>query len=99
MKRTTDFQPERLVKSYKRRRHLHRAVALLSVLVLLFTINSLKMNADTLQRKAMCGLEEHAHAMECYPLICGQAESEPVTELRRFYVGHLAPHTHTDIKL
>ena len=96
MKQTTNFQPDKLIKSYKRRRHLRRAVAVLSAVVLLFTINSLKMDADTLQRTAMCGLEEHAHTTTCYPLTCGLAESEPVTELRRYYVGNLTPHFHTD---
>ena len=55
-----------------------RAIALLSVLVLLTTGITLKKNADTLERLAACGIAEHLHGAECYDaggaLICGLTE-------------------------
>ena len=46
----------------------------------------------------ICGREAHEHSEACYAdvLICGQEERAPVTEEVRTYVGHLAPHKHTD---
>ena len=68
---------EMLRKIY-RKRTIRRIVALLSVVILLSTANTLKMSADTLERIAACGMAEHTHAEECYDgagaLICGLGE-------------------------
>ena len=68
------------VRGYMKRGKLRRIIAILSAFVLLFTLNSLKFRADTLQRIAMCGLEEHTHTEACYneagELVCGRTEHE-----------------------
>lgn len=72
-----------MVKYTKSKRILRRAIALMSAVVLLVTVNSLKLNAVTLERVPMCGYaEEHVHDAGCYvdgALACGLEE-----------------HTHTD---
>ena len=70
---------EMLVKRGNRRRLLKRAVALMSAVVMLFTVNTLKRTATTLERIPMCGFEyEHTHVPECFDelgnLICGLHE-------------------------
>ena len=78
-----DNKIRELSNSYKRKKLLKKAVALLSVVVLLFTINSLKLMADTLSRVPACHLKEHVHSSKCFDadgnLVCGKTE-----------------HTHTD---
>ena len=66
---------EGAVKRQNRRRLLKRGVALMSAVVMLFTINTLKRPASTLERIPMCGFEyEHIHGPECFDadgmLIC-----------------------------
>jgi hypothetical protein len=55
---------------------LKRVIAMLCVFVMLFTVNSLKMVAQTLSRVPMCGLKSHQHKAKCYDdsgaLICGK---------------------------
>ena len=44
---------------------------------MLFTMNTLKRNADTLERIAMCGYAEHVHSASCFSgdvLVCGMEE-------------------------
>ena len=69
-----------LNKRYARKKMLKRIVALLCVFVMLFTVNSLKMVAQTLTRKPMCGLKEHQHKAKCYDasgnLVCGKVEHQ-----------------------
>ena len=69
-----------LNKRYARKKLLKRIVALLCVFVMLFTVNSLKMVAQTLTRKPMCGLKEHQHKAKCYDasgnLVCGKVEHQ-----------------------
>lgn len=63
------------LRAMKRQRIWRRALALLSAIVLLFTVNELKYAADTLERIPSCGMEEHSHDEACYDdigaLICG----------------------------
>ena len=65
-------------RKFRQKRALRRFISLFSVFVLLLTINTLKMNADTLERIPSCGIAEHAHGAECFDeagnLICGLAE-------------------------
>ena len=67
-----------VVNKARQRRYIKRGLALLCVFVLLFTMNTLKRNANTLERVPMCGYaEEHVHMPECYDgdaLVCGRAE-------------------------
>ena len=69
---------ERAVRKAGRKRMRKRCVALLSAFILLFTMNLVKLPADTLERIATCGLAEHAHTDACYDdagdLTCGLAE-------------------------
>ncbi|MBQ3454001.1 MAG: hypothetical protein IJG25_03965, partial [Thermoguttaceae bacterium] len=69
-----------LNKRYARKKMLKRIVALLCVFVMLFTVNSLKMVAQTLTRTPMCGLKEHQHKAKCYDasgnLVCGKVEHQ-----------------------
>ena len=69
-----------LNKRYARKKLLKRIVALLCVFVMLFTVNSLKMVAQTLTRTPMCGLKEHQHKAKCYDasgnLVCGKVEHQ-----------------------
>ncbi len=96
MKRQSDFQAENFIRERKRHTRLRRTIALLCAIVMLLTMNSLKMNADTLEHIPGCGLEEHRHTLECYPLICPLAEAEPQYEVHRAFTGDLRPHVHTE---
>ncbi len=66
--------------SQRRKRHTarRRTIALLCVIVLLCTMNTLKRSANTLERIPMCGYAvEHVHSSDCYAgdvLVCGLAE-------------------------
>ncbi len=68
------------VHGYMKKGKLRRIIAILSAFVLLFTLNTLKFKADTLQHLPMCGLTEHVHSEACYneagELVCGLAEHE-----------------------
>ena len=61
-----DKQIRELSKKNERKRMLKRAISLLCVIVLLFTMNTLKRNANTLERIPMCGMGEHVHNSACY---------------------------------
>ena len=67
-----------VINNAKRRRFIKRGLALLCALVLVFTMNTLKRDANTLERIPMCGYaEEHVHTPDCYDgdaLVCGLAE-------------------------
>lgn len=69
---------ENFVSKRINQRRVRRWVALLSALVLFLTVNTLKLEADTLERIATCGIEQHVHDESCYDasgaLICGLAE-------------------------
>ena len=69
---------ENFVSRRINQRRVRRWVALLSALVLFLTVNTLKLEADTLERVATCGIEQHVHDESCYDasgaLICGLAE-------------------------
>ena len=60
-----------------------RIISLLSVVVLLLTLNQTKLIADTLQRIPMCGIAEHTHEEAC------------VNEAGEYICG-LEEHVHTD---
>ncbi|MBR2700011.1 MAG: hypothetical protein IKE76_15625 [Clostridia bacterium] len=66
------------VLAYAKRVKLKKVIAILCVVVMLFTINSLKFKGVTLEHTATCGLEEHVHGEGCYDeegnLICGLEE-------------------------
>ena len=53
-------------RKFRQKRALRRFISLFSVFVLLLTINTLKMNADTLERIPSCGIAEHEHGAECF---------------------------------
>ncbi len=69
---------ENFVSRRINQRRVRRWVALLSALVLFLTVNTLKLEADTLERIATCGIEQHVHDESCYDasgaLTCGLAE-------------------------
>ena len=65
-------------KNTPRRKLLKRGVAFLCALVLLLTMNTLKRDADTLERIPTCDIEAHVHDAACYDetgaLTCGLEE-------------------------
>ena len=67
---------EYLARKMRRRRVMRRVLAVLCVIVLVFTSYSMKMTATTLERVPTCGLPDHEHTHEqgCYDeadnLIC-----------------------------
>lgn len=66
-----------LLSDSRHRRALKRWLALLCVVVILFTTNQLKFRADTLERIPACGYPDHAHDESCYvdgELVCGLHE-------------------------
>lgn len=69
---------ENLITRRVRTGRLRRFVAMLSAFVLLTTMNTLKLNADTLERIATCGIAQHVHDESCYDadgeLACGLEE-------------------------
>jgi len=72
-----DKQIRDISKKRTWKRILKRSVALLCAVVMLFTMNTLKRNADTLERIAMCGYAEHVHSASCFSgdvLVCGMEE-------------------------
>ena len=63
------------LKNAHRKAVTRRVIALLSIAVLLLTVNSTKLTADTLERVPTCGIEEHTHTDVCFDaegnLVCG----------------------------
>ena len=63
------------LKNAHRKAVTRRVIALLSIAVLLLTVNSTKLTADTLERIPTCGIEEHTHTDVCFDaegnLVCG----------------------------
>ena len=55
-----------LLSDSRHRRALKRWLALLCIVVILFTTNQLKFRADTLERIPACGYPDHAHDESCY---------------------------------
>lgn len=57
---------------------MRRVLAMLSVVVLLFTFNTFKYSAITLERTPTCGYPDHVHGEDCYNedgvLICARHE-------------------------
>ena len=80
MNRENDFHLlESLAKRNKRRRLLKRGLALLSAVVLLFTVNALKRLAVAMEHRPNCEYHyDHTHTDECFDaageLICGLHE-------------------------
>ena len=93
---TNDYQ--KLLASNSRRRKLRRMLALLCVFTILFTMDSLKMNAVTMEGATICGLDQHTHTAECYPfeLSCGQQARDRVERTFHWYTGSFSSHTHTE---
>jgi len=61
----------------KWKRIIKRSVALLCAAVMLFTMNTLKRNANTLEHIPMCGYAEHVHSASCFSgdvLVCEMTE-------------------------
>ncbi|MBQ8087353.1 MAG: hypothetical protein IJ234_02915 [Clostridia bacterium] len=62
----------------KHKRIMRRVLAMLSVVVLLFTFNTFKYSAITLERTPTCGYPDHVHGEDCYNedgvLICARHE-------------------------
>ena len=70
---------ERLMKRNHRRRLMKRGLALVSALVLLWTMNTLKLRVIALEHTPTCGCDyEHIHGAECFDeagnLICALHE-------------------------
>ena len=78
MKQLANYETQNILSRRAPQGRLRRAVALMSAVVMFFTMNSLKMQADTLERVATCGQIQHLHDESCYDrsggLTCGLEE-------------------------
>ena len=67
-----------ILKNAHKKVVVKRVIAILSVVVMLFTVNSTRKFADTLERIPACGIEEHIHTEACFDadgnVACGLAE-------------------------
>ena len=68
-----------LLQHHERMKQGKRVVTVLSLLIVMFTVYMLALQAITLERDAYaCGLEQHVHEEECYALqpvlVCGFAD-------------------------
>ena len=63
-----------IVRNARKKRIMKRTLSMLCVVVLLFTMHTLRRDANTLERIPMCGYaEEHVHTADCYDgdaLVC-----------------------------
>ena len=78
MKKTSYQFTEQIIAKANKARTRRRVVAMLSVVVLLFTMNRTTFLADALVGEPKCGLEEHVHDDFCFDedgaLNCGMDE-------------------------
>lgn len=69
---------KKLKNDKTRLRRWRKAILCLSCVVVFLTVYALILPAITLERKTVCGQEEHSHSAECYSesqeLICGKEE-------------------------
>lgn len=66
-----------VIHNAKHRRIIKRSLAALCAVVLLFTMHSLRRDANTMERIPACGYTEHLHSASCYDadaLTCGLEE-------------------------
>lgn len=75
MKKISFEFAQQLIDRAKRARVRRRIVAMLCVVVLLFTVNRTTFPADAMEGEPTCGIPAHAHDEECFDaegnLICG----------------------------
>lgn len=68
----------RLLKDKTRLKRWRKMILCLSCVVVFCTVYALILPAITLERKTVCGQEEHSHTEECYSsdgqLACGKTE-------------------------
>ena len=68
----------RLLKDKTRLKRWRKMILCLSCIVVFCTVYALILPAITLERKTVCGQEEHSHTEECYSsdgqLTCGKTE-------------------------
>ena len=73
-----DKQIQDFLKKNRTRRIVRRAVSLLCVVVLVFTMNGMKLYVDALDRIPTCNQQEHRHSSACYDesgnAVCGIPE-------------------------
>ena len=67
-----------ILKDRRVRRFFTRVVSSLAAIVVFVTTYALILPAITLEKTAICGIEEHQHSDSCYEvrLVCGQEESD-----------------------
>lgn len=75
---TAEQSARTVSQKYANKGKLRRVIALLSAVVVFFTMNTLKFEADTLEHYAMCGFEAHVHDETCLDengqVVCGMDE-------------------------
>lgn len=68
------------ILEHRRRRRWFRVVTSLAMVVVFITTYLLILPAITIERSAICGMEEHTHTVSCYEeyeeLVCGLDEDE-----------------------
>ena len=72
------YKIRQILKDRRKRRLFTRVVSSVAAVVIFVTTYALILPAITLEKTAVCGIEEHQHNDSCYEerLVCGQKESE-----------------------
>ena len=67
-----------ILKDRKTRQFLARVVTSIAAVVVFVTTYALILPAISMEKTAICGVEEHQHSDSCYEerLVCGQEESD-----------------------
>ena len=101
LKRASNF-----ISQQKRNKLRYRLLSVMGVIVVFITTYMLILPGITMERKTICGLEEHTHSEECYTyntaLVCGLEENDEHTHTEECYetseelICGLEEHTHTE---
>ena len=101
LKRAANF-----ISQQKRNKLRYRLLSVMGVIVVFITTYMLILPGITMERKTICGLEEHTHSEECYTyntaLVCGLEENDEHTHTEECYetseelICGLEEHTHTE---
>ena len=66
MNHNTEQEMRTLLDQARRKKSRNRIVKILAIGVMLATAGMLIIPAITMEKKPLCGLEEHTHSAECY---------------------------------
>ncbi len=99
-------QAAKFISRHKRNKLRYRILSVMGVIAAFITTYMLILPAVTMERKTICGMEEHVHTEECYTyntaLICELDENDEHTHSEECYetseelICGLEEHTHTE---